>query len=75
MASYLIEPHKLRLDYDASLEAAINYACENGLTIPLWPVGEIIPHSCRRVREELDVTAIGETSQKWLVMDELEVGW
>ena len=75
MAAYLIEPHKLRLDYDSALEQAVQYACDNQIHIQLWPVGNIIPRTCTRIEERLDVTAFGEITERWLVMDELEVEW
>lgn len=75
MAAYLIEPHRLRLDYDARLEQAIQYACDNQIHITLWPVGTIIPTSCKRYVEKFDATAFGDKAVHWLVQDELEVGW
>ena len=75
MASYLIEPHKLRLDYNPVLEEAINYACENRLTLELWPVGQIIPTTCRRIRRKLEITVFGDTPPgNFVVLDELEIG-
>jgi hypothetical protein len=75
MAAYLIEPHKLRLSYDPRLQEAIEFACTNRIHIQLWPIGNIVPQRCRRIEERLDITAFGETAQRWAVMDELEVEW
>lgn len=75
MASYLIEPHRLRLDYSPALEEVVQYACDNRLTIELWPQGQIIPKTCRRIEEKLEVTVFGDTKRNWVVLDELEIEW
>lgn len=75
MASYLIEPHKLRLDYSPLMEEILNYACSNSLTLELWPAGQIVPTSCKRINESLDIRVFGDTEDKWITLDELEVEW
>lgn len=72
MAAYLIDPHTVRMDYDARLEQAIQYACDNQIHIHLYPAGTVIPKSCRRYVEKLDITTFGNP-QRWLVQDELEI--
>lgn len=74
MAAYLIEPHTVRLDYDERLERAVKYACDNQIHILLWPAGEIIPRSHKRILEKLDVTTFGGP-QQWIIQDELEVSY
>lgn len=75
MAAYVIQPHRLRLDYTQAMEAAVRYALDNQLHIELWPVGQIIPTSCTRINEKLEITTFGDTAQNWVVLDELEIGW
>lgn len=75
MASYLIEPHKLRLDYSPLMEEILNYACSNKMTLELWPAGQIVPTSCKRINESLELKVFGEHAERVIVLDELEVEW
>jgi len=43
MAAYLIQPHRMRLDFDDAWSEAIAYAVVNQLHIQLWPAGYIVP--------------------------------
>lgn len=76
MAAYLIEPRRLRLDYDTNLCEAINYAIDNRLHIQLFPAGTIMPRHIEVFPADyIDVTAFGDPKPVFLTRQEMEVRW